>query len=237
MRDFTSLRFALRSFMASQPGVYFCIQRFRPSRKNLLVSKDTEVVIEGYPRSANTYAVAAFLLAQGRPVKIAHHLHVPAQVIRGVQWGIPTIVLIREPEEAVLSLLVREPKIGAMRALKDYINFYRSIASYRAGFVVAPFEEVVSDFGQVIVRINKRFGTSFVPFSHTEENVRKVFALIEEMDKIDQKKGIVSETTVARPSAIREAIKEKKKRELMDSEAESLLQEAKCIYNMVMSWK
>ncbi len=55
--------------MSRSPTVYFGIQRLRPSRRYLLVTKDTEIVIEGYPRSANTFAVAAFLVAQGLPVK------------------------------------------------------------------------------------------------------------------------------------------------------------------------
>lgn len=232
----TELRFTLRAAVACHPPLYFPLQRLRPRRRHLLVTRDTEIVIEGYPRSANTFAVAAFLLAQGRPVKIAHHLHVPAQVIRAVQWGIPTIVLIRTPEKAVLSLLVREPKMSAGRALRDYIAFYRTIAPYRERFVVAPFEEVISDFGRVIDRVNERFHTSFRSFEHTDENVQKVFKLVEEMDKADQQKTTVTETTVARPSTIREAFKAKRKKDLEKPEVKFLLEEANHVYDTVMNW-
>lgn len=71
----TNLRFQARVTISHYPWLYFPIQRLRPQRRDLVVARDTEIVIEGYPRSANTFAVAAFLLAQGRPVKIAHHLH------------------------------------------------------------------------------------------------------------------------------------------------------------------
>jgi hypothetical protein len=58
------------------------------------VSRTTQLVIEGYPRLGNTFAVVAFLQAQKEDVRIAHHLHAPAQVIRAARWRIPTIVLI-----------------------------------------------------------------------------------------------------------------------------------------------
>ena len=226
----TDLRFALRSVLGRSPAVYFGIQRLWPSRRHLLVTKDTEIVIEGYPRSANTFAVAAFLLAQGRPVRIAHHLHVPVQIIQAVRWGIPTVVLIRKPEDAILSSLVRRPYLSAEWAARYYILFYRTIAPYREGFVVAPFEEVIHNFGQVILRINKRFGTTFVPFEHTDENVQRVFALVEEMDKADRKSNAATETTVARHSATRQALKEARKQELDQLSVRRLLDEAYGVY-------
>lgn len=192
-------------------------------------------MIEGYPRSANTFAVAAFSFAQGRPVKIARHLHAPAHVIAGVKKGIPTLVLIRQPEQAVLSLLVRAPHITPKQALKDYIRFYRSILSYRKGYVLATFEEVTRDFGQVIQRINARFGTNFKVFKHTDENIKKVFQIVEEMDKQDTGLPQVKEETVARPSPKREKLKALMKEKLKQPGVRELLQEAQELYQMLVS--
>ena len=58
----------------------------------------TQLVIEGYPRSANTYAVVAFAAVQPERPRIAHHLHVAAQVLAAVDRDIPTMVLIRRPQ-------------------------------------------------------------------------------------------------------------------------------------------
>ena len=41
------------------------------------------------------------------------------------------------------------------------------------------FEEITEDFGQVIKRINDRFGTTFSLFRHDEENIGRVFADME----------------------------------------------------------
>jgi len=40
---------------------------------------------------------------------IAHHLYASAQVIRAARWRILTLVLMRRPRDAVLSLVIRDP--------------------------------------------------------------------------------------------------------------------------------
>jgi hypothetical protein len=54
--------------------------------------------------------------------RIAHHLHVPAQVVRTTQWQIPTLVLIRVPRDAVRSSAIRDP-ISFDQALRYYVSF------------------------------------------------------------------------------------------------------------------
>jgi len=225
-------RHALRSLIDTHPRIYLLLCQARPKTRQITVSKDTEIVIEGFPRSANTFAVAAFTFAQGRPVKIARHLHAPAQVIAAVRRGIPCIVLIRNPRDAVLSLLVRAPRVSAEQALKDYIRFYRSIAPYRDKFVVGRFEEVTTDFGELIRRVNARFGTNFKPFEYTEESLQKVFQIVEEMDKQDTGLSEVKEETVARPSAYREKLKKMAEAKLDTPKARKLLLEAEEVYRM-----
>jgi hypothetical protein len=170
------------------------------------VFPDTDAVIEGFPRSANTFATIAFELAQPRPVRVARHLHVPSQIIAGTRFGIPTIVLVRDPEEAVLSLSLWTPHITLEDGLRDYVRFYRRILPYRDRFVVATFEQVSTDFGEVIRRLNERFGSSFQEFQHTEANVALCFKIIEEYDL--RTTGEVVEKTVARPSQQRKRMKD-----------------------------
>ena len=56
------------------------LQLARRRKGRAVVGPDTELVIEGFPRTANTFAVFAFQTAQARPVRVAHHLHAPIQV-------------------------------------------------------------------------------------------------------------------------------------------------------------
>jgi len=230
-------RHIVRAYIDKYPLIYLPICLIRPKTRPITVCKGTEIVIEGFPRCANTFAVAAFTFAQQRQVKIARHLHAPAQVIAAARKGIPCIVLIRKPRDAVLSLLVRAPHISAEQAIKDYIRFYSSVAPYRDKFVIGRFEEVTADFGEVIRRVNARFGTSFRPFEHTEENLRQVFQIVEEMDKQDTGLREVKEETVARPSSHRVILKNMAKAKLETPKAKRLLTEAEKVYSMFIGSK
>lgn len=149
------------------PSLALPVARWR--RHGEPVRPGTDVVIEGYPRSANTFAVAAFAAAQPDPVRIAHHVHAPAQVIAAVHRRLPTLVLIRDPEEAVTEFVLLKPVLTVAQALRGWMRFYGPLLPYRGRFVGARTEEVLSDFGLVIRRLNERFGTSFVEFAGTEE--------------------------------------------------------------------
>src|SRR5918999_5771267 len=94
-----------QTIVAQQPLLALPLARLRGH--GVPFERDTEIVIEGFPRSANSFAVAAFARAQGRKPKIAHHVHAPAQVIAAARAGIPAIVLIRNPEEAVLEYVIK----------------------------------------------------------------------------------------------------------------------------------
>jgi hypothetical protein len=97
------------------------------------------------------------------------------------------------------------PLVTLEKGLKDYVRFYRRILPYRDRFVVARFEEVSTDFGEVIRRLNERFGTSFQEFQHTEANVALCFKIME--DHARGTAGKVVEKKVARPSQQRETMK------------------------------
>jgi len=152
----------LQIHAGGHPTVFFTLYRLLRTRKDLTraVTPDKQVVIEGFPRSGNSFARRAFIMAQDETfdvTSIAHHLHVPAQVVRAAQWQIPTLVLIRRPRDAVLSLVIRDP-ISVDQALRYYISFYETSEKYRDAYVLGLFEEVTEDFGQVMKRINDRFG-------------------------------------------------------------------------------
>jgi hypothetical protein len=170
----------MRSRLSEYPSLYLPLARRRyPGPSPEVIGRDTELVMDGYTRCASTFAVYAFQLAQDRPVRLAHHLHAPAQLIEAARTGLPTIALIREPRGVVLSQVVREPGISMRGALVSYARFYRRLMPYRHRMVVGDFADVTSDFGSVVRRLNKRFGTSYREFVHTDSAVRECFDLIE----------------------------------------------------------
>lgn len=183
---FKAVRHAVRSRFAEYPSVYLPFARRRyPGPSPKVIGPDTELVIDGYTRSACTFAVYAFQLAQPAPVRLAHHLHAPAQLIEAARRRIPAIVVIRDPEGALLSQVIREPHVSIAGALRAYERFYARLLPLARSFVVGEFEEVTHDFGSVIERLNERSGTHFAPFDPTEENVRRCFELIRERPTTD----------------------------------------------------
>jgi hypothetical protein len=185
-------------------ALFYPLYYMRGGRGSRLpVRRNTELVIEGFPRSGNTFALVAFRFAQGRDVVTADHLHVPAQIQRAASYGIPICLLIREPGDMVRSLVVKHPFIRPKDALRGYLAFYRACWKYRDRLVVARFDQVTADFGAVIDRVNARFGTGFARFDSHEDNLRKIFELVDERNR--WLKG--DDLTVARPNGIKEAAK------------------------------
>jgi hypothetical protein len=197
--------YALKTLIAQHPSVAIPIARLRGH--GVVVDRDTEVVIEGFPRSANSFAVAAFEMAQERRMRIAHHVHAPAQVLRAIALGVPAIVLIRDPEDAILSLLLAQPYLTADRAIRGYVRFYEPLVPHRHRFVVGAFPDVTTDFGRVISRLNELFGTSFAEFVHTAKRERAVFEAMEQYWEGRLGPGEQLERQVGRPSPRREELK------------------------------
>lgn len=177
------------------PGLYrlILIARHRNSPfLRRIVSPGHDLVIEGFPRSANSFAVSAFMFANGwRDPRVATHAHSPAQVKLAARWGIPTLLVIRRPEQAIIGWMAYASQHGvrAERAMspalklawmraqtRRYARFYESTTPLGQHLVLATFEEVTRDFGAVISRLNATFGCNFDPFQHTPQTQGRVFA-------------------------------------------------------------
>jgi hypothetical protein len=223
----------LQTHAGKHPAAFYGLYRLARKDRERVVTPETQLVIEGFPRSANSFARVAFNRAQKGTVRIATGLHVPAQVIRAARWRIPTLVLIRSPKDAVLSFAIRDP-ISVEQALKYYLAFYETVEGYGDAYVLGTFEEVTEDFGQVIQRMNDRFGTSYFPFRHNERNVEAVLARVERNSK--RRFGNAHwENKASRPVAAREEKKRGLERELEGPEAGRLLSRAESVYDRLTS--
>jgi hypothetical protein len=179
-------------------------RRKYPGPSPEVLSAPTELVIDGYTRSASTFAVYALQLAQERPVRLAHHLHAPAQLIAAARSGVPTLLVIREPRGAILSQLVREPGVAMRDALVAYIRFHDCLRVYRDRVVVGEFENVTHDFGSVIGRLNDRFGLGLSEFVHTRQNMDECFALMAQRGSLSPVLLGFESGTVSKDAALRE---------------------------------
>lgn len=177
----------LRDRLARYPRIYVAAlsltARARVGR--LIVGRRTDIVIEGYPRSANTFAVTAFLHAQPGPVSVAHHLHSEAHVLEGVRRRLPVLVLVRRPGDAVRSLCVMYPALDPAGELERRIRFHTAVERVRDHVVIGDFAVVTQDFGRVIARVNARFATDFARFHHGAEAIDRVDRSLRAINRAD----------------------------------------------------
>ena len=104
------------------------------------------------------------------------------ELLSAVRLGLPAVVLVRDPEECVPSLVVREPELRVGGALRGWVRFHEPLVSVRDQLVVATFAEATGDVGGIVRRVNERFGTRFRAFDATPGNVAAVLELIRQGD-------------------------------------------------------
>lgn len=150
------------------------VLRLTPRGTSRTITADTDIVVEGFPRSSNTFAAAALLETSGDGLVVASHVHTPSQVILAARRRIPTLVVVREPRDTVRSLIMATPHVTVERALDEWIHHHELVWRYLDSFVVGTFDQVTTDFDGVIDRLNRRFGLSIPPFQHTPEALAAV---------------------------------------------------------------
>lgn len=185
-------RWNLARKLRQQPSVFIpLIGRWRHTSRGDYrgFSRNTEIVIDAYPRSANTFATYAFLSAQTRPVEVCHHHHAAATLLAAASRKLPALTIIREPTAAIRSFAMFRwashsnmvtPRECVECAIKDYLAFYRPLVSARDRLFVARFKSVTSDYGEVLSAFRERFHVDFETFKHTPENVARVYRMCDE---------------------------------------------------------
>jgi hypothetical protein len=193
--------------VARYPAIALPLARVRG--EGVVVDERTELLVESFPRCASSFALAAINLAQApRVLRVAHHTHTPANVLRAIRLAVPALVLIREPEHVVVSNMIRHPRRTPDVVLRGFLRFYESILPHRGDVVVGMYGEVVGgEMAAVIRRLNARFGTRLVEFEATPENVDRCLREIDEDWRRRRGGGERLERIVPRPSDLREKLK------------------------------
>lgn len=150
------------TFLASVAGNYrFFLPLFRlmKGRYPNYADPSSDICIEGFPRSGNTFFVAA-IQRWNRSLRISHHSHLASSAIYSWGRGIPTVVLIREPAGAVSSAMVWDGRIVATIGLLVYISFYRSVCKVFPQILILDFEEYTRRPDLAVEKINTALGTN-----------------------------------------------------------------------------
>lgn len=194
-----------RRLLWSRPAIYrhFGLLRGRGD----CLDNGFDLWIGGFPRSANTFALEAFRLANPA-VRLVNPQHLPPFVVSSINKGKPGIFLIREPEDSVISWAILWG--GYLEESLDYyIDYHQALLRYLPRLFVATFEMVTHDFGGVIQEFNRRFGTQYAAPPQGTEGEREIFSRIQTNSQLSG-----SELTVCRPSTERAKLKPEFRRRL-----------------------
>lgn len=243
------LKVFVRRLMFHYPALYYFRYQLRGRGNKLVTTKDKDIVIEGVPRTANTFMTESFSYIQKKPLKMAHHMHVPGQLIRAAQWGLPAVLLIRQPMDTVLSHFIahKDRTDYTLKAcLHYYIDFHRPLMSLRNKFVVAEFQDVVDNPDKIIALVNQKFKVNFD--NYTTEHPFEKETINQRIDMMYKHwgtdkglswfgNGVIDEKKVSRPSEHRNKLKQEYLQILKAREYGDLVGKAQEVYEYFLKNK
>ena len=147
--DFKLFRIRLKIWLSRLYILKFCyIVSKRQSEIGIritkyLVSERTDAVVEGFPRSGNTWLTE--FIRYKTDLTIASHIHYPFMVRDGIKYNIPVYLVVRHPLESISSLLVRDRSYTVEAAVYYYQAFHKDILKYIHKIRVISFEKVTQE--------------------------------------------------------------------------------------------
>jgi hypothetical protein len=198
-------------FLIASTGNYlFLLPLFRlfKNRYPCYAIPDATICIEGFPRSGNTFFVTAF--HQWNPEStVAHHSHLASNAKYSVKQHKPTVILIREPAEAIASAIAwdgRNRRVLPGVGLMAYIIFYQSLHKYRQEILFLDFNEAVNQPDKCIEKINQHFGVNFNANEFTEKENDRLRDVLANQDMQKQRSDLSSSLPNERKGKLKTAI-------------------------------
>lgn len=210
----------------------YLYKKLRKSTRDSRVQKDSDLAIIGYPRCGNSFGTRVIQYLQPTNIKIASHHHFVAELKYALQLGVPSLLLVRDPLNAVSSLVVRNPEIKISHALRWYIWFYQEAYKCSKKCCVADYKEITKSPDVIIQKLNAMYNLNLY-YRVLQDNDIKL--LRSEMikheenifsNRLEQTKVIMSVPNYA---------KQKLKTDIMESietDYKALLKQANKIYNL-----
>lgn len=134
----------------------------RPHLRGNIPSERHRFVLEGFPRSGNSYAAVMLAsVASCASDEIASHTHTPRSLIRGLKLALPSIALIRHPDQACASFVQGESGLKIDTAFKLYTKFYAHLVPYKSELFWLEFNELTNEWSAVVERLRARYNDAF----------------------------------------------------------------------------
>jgi hypothetical protein len=145
------------------------VQRFRKdllkvnhNKTHLIASRETSLVVDGYPRSGNSFFVRLIIhqLEENdlSNLSLSHHTHRVENIKLAHHYGVPAVVLIRDPYDAIASFFIFQKFcLPIIECIKKYLHFYNFVLSFNANILIVNFDTVISNPNLVLEHIQKNF--------------------------------------------------------------------------------
>lgn len=117
-----------------------------------LPSKKDDLYFDGYPRSGNTYFIGLILrLYPG--INYSSHLHTIAGIKLALSEKVPTYIIIRKPEDAIVSNLYRKKNDSGNNVsesivddfIREYIHYYQFVLKQENKLCVLNFDSLIKN--------------------------------------------------------------------------------------------
>ena len=169
---------ALRLAVKARPGLYDAYLRCVGRRADACFpSSATDLHLTGYPRSGNTFS-ANLTAALFPDLKVATHIHAISSLKLALKHEVATIVLIRDPSEAVPSAVIKRggngERTATVSALREYIWYYRYVEKNMQSLRVLDFRKLVADWSILVAAICDAVGNAPMPADVVETAVEEV---------------------------------------------------------------
>lgn len=208
------------------------IRFIRPRGKKTVVDSDSDIVLEGYPRSGNTYLVAMVQAMSTTPIRIARHRHEVGQILEAIRLKKPIVIVYRDPINSAASFVVRE-KVSPVFALRYYIDYYNEICSLSDFVLLINFNSLISDQVGTLNIISQSARSLKLKDNRyfLDSDVRLI---VNKMELIDSGQSLARVTHLAVPDSGRDEIK-RNVISIIEKNCHHLLREANSTYSKLIS--
>lgn len=214
-----------------------------------MVTTNTEIVLEGFPRSANTFALnlLRFGILFSRPVMfaaksdtlISHHTHSVGNLKLALELGVPTFVLIRPPLDAIPSSVIRAEALKE-KAFQDYVyytlsryrQFYNFVWAKKKKLTIISFETVTETPWEFLKVVNDQTNGEYMNLD--EVNINRIATYAKRAIKIWTEKT----REPSRGSPLPNEAKEQMKKQVRDhilSRYSSQIEELNHLYQKIVN--
>lgn len=157
----------LLTYIKSNPLLWRRARKVGVSTDGVVASASTDICVEGFESSANSYTYNV-IRHLGNDLSIAHHCHTPASIKIAVEQEVPTLILFRDPKDAIPSVVSRfRPNL--YEAIIAYIRFYETVFRLQDAVMLVSFEEATQRTEQMLRAIEHRTDISFASYTSFEE--------------------------------------------------------------------